>query len=87
MTKRDYIKIISAKTEVPQYEVETILNEAYEIIRQTLKNKDIVKISGFGTFFAKQRSAREGYDPRNGEKLKIAEKVFVRFKASKNFKI
>ena len=50
MTGKDWVKIVASKTGVPQKDVEIILNEAHEIIRQALQKNDIVKISSFGTF-------------------------------------
>lgn len=36
----------------------------------------------FGTFKVAERPARKGFNPRNGEKIKIAASSTVRFKAS-----
>ena len=57
--------------------------EAMEIflgtIKKTLKKRDIVYLSGFGTFSIVKRKARTGRNPKTGEKVKIAAKFMPRF--------
>ena len=47
---------------------------------------DKVSLIGFGTFEARERSAREGKNPQTGEKIKIAACKVPAFKAGKAFK-
>jgi nucleoid DNA-binding protein len=64
--------------------------EAMEIflgtIKKTLKKRDIVYLSGFGTFSIVKRKARTGRNPKTGEKVKIAAKFLPRFKPARAFK-
>jgi len=41
-----------------------------------------VKIAGFGTFYVKNKSARNGSNPRTQEKIKISAKKYPAFKPS-----
>jgi DNA-binding protein HU-beta len=64
--------------------------EAMEIflgtIKKTLKKRDKVFISGFGTFSIVKRKARKGRNPKTGEAVKIAAKFTPKFKPTKAFK-
>lgn len=56
------------------------------IIKNTLKKRDEVFISGFGTFSVVKRKARTGRNPKTGEAIRIAAKVIPKFKAAKALK-
>ena len=47
---------------------------------------DSVSLIGFGTFKASARAAREGKNPKTGEKLSIAATTVPKFSAGTNFK-
>jgi DNA-binding protein HU-beta len=55
-------------------------------IKKTLKKRDKVFISGFGTFSIVKRKARKGRNPKTGEAVKIAAKFTPKFKPTKAFK-
>ncbi len=64
--------------------------EAIEIflgtIKKTLKKRDKIYLSGFGTFSIVKRKARIGRNPKTGEAVKIAAKFMPRFKPARAFK-
>jgi len=62
--------------------VETVLNS----IRDSLKKKEDVALSGFGTFRVKQTKARMGRNPKTGETIQIPAKKKIAFRASKDLK-
>jgi DNA-binding protein HU-beta len=43
-------------------------------------------VAGFGAFRVTKRAAREGVNPRTGEKIHIAAKITPKFKAAKALK-
>ena len=47
---------------------------------------NIVSILGFGSFEPRERSARQGLNPKTGEKIKIPAKRVPAFTAGKMFK-
>ncbi len=65
-----------------QMAVEAVLDS----IRKSLKKKEPVTISGFGTFKVKQTKARQGRNPKTGETIQIPAKRKVAFRASKELK-
>jgi nucleoid DNA-binding protein len=56
------------------------------VIKKTLKKRDKIFISGFGTFSIVKRKARKGRNPKTGETIKIAPKITPKFKPAKAFK-
>ena len=62
--------------------VDTVLNS----IRESLKRREDVAISGFGTFRVKQTKARMGRNPKTGETIQIPAKKKIAFRASKDLK-
>ena len=63
-----------------------LIESLIETIRKSLKKKDPVAISGFGTFKLKQTKARQGRNPKTGETIQIPAKKKITFRASKDFK-
>lgn len=57
------------------------LDAALCAISSALKAGDKVSLLGFGTFSVNERPAREGINPRTKEKIQIAAKKAIKFKA------
>ena len=55
-------------------------------IKQTLKKRENIFLSGFGTFKAVKRKARKGRNPKTGEEVKVKSMHLVKFKAGEAFK-
>ena len=55
-------------------------------ITKVLKSGDKVNITGFGIFKVADRKAREGRNPKTGEKIQIAASKKPRFTPGKVFK-
>jgi nucleoid DNA-binding protein len=62
--------------------VDSVLNS----IRDSLRKREDVAISGFGTFRVKQTKARMGRNPKTGETIQIPAKKKIAFRASKDLK-
>ena len=66
---------------------ERCVDAVIEGIKKGLKNKDKkVQLVGFGTFEVSKRKARQGVNPRTGEKIKIAASKTVKFKPGAGLK-
>jgi len=68
-------KAVSTKTEVKFSDVNKITRAIFDIITENLAKKVRVKITGFGTFYPKDKQARNGVNPSTGEKIKIPAKT------------
>ncbi len=58
----------------------------FDTIVKTLGRGEDVAITGFGTFRVAKRAAREGRNPKTGEKIQIAASVKPKFRAGKVLK-
>jgi len=58
----------------------------FDTITNALSHGEDVAISGFGTFRVQKRAAREGRNPKTGEKIQIAASVKPKFRAGKALK-
>ena len=86
MTKDQIIKYIAENAEISQNNAKVALNALLEAITDTLKKKDKVTFTGFGTFSVAQRKARKGKNPSNGQVINIPAKTVPVFKAGKTLK-
>ena len=80
MTKTDLVNAIAA-TGLSKADSKKALDAVVGAISGALKEGDKVAILGFGTFSVNERPAREGINPATKEKIKIAAKKVVKFKA------
>jgi nucleoid DNA-binding protein len=85
MKKRDVINEV-AKVTATRKEAAMAVEIVLSTIKHSLKTREDVFLSGFGTFKAVKRKARKGRNPKTGEEIKVKAKHLVKFKASKAFK-
>ncbi len=86
MNKSELIAALAKKMEVSKKEAEKFLESFINAITESLKKGKDVALTGFGTFSAKKRAARNGINPKTGEKIKIKATVVPKFKAGKGLK-
>ena len=63
-----------------------VVEGVFDTIVKTLGHGEEVAISGFGTFRIAKRAAREGRNPKTGEKIHIAASTKPKFRAGKALK-
>jgi nucleoid DNA-binding protein len=63
--------------------VESVLIATLEVIEEAMRERKRVDLRGFGTFFGRVRPAHEAVNPRNGERVLIAQRVDPKFRPSK----
>ena len=80
MTKTDLVNAIAA-TGLSKADSKKALDAVVGAISGALKEGDKVAILGFGTLSVNERPAREGINPATKEKIQIAAKKVVKFKA------
>ena len=86
MNKKELIEAVYAKGDITKKEAEFAVNATLDSIIEGLKKEGKVIIPGFGSFEVRQKTAREGRNPRTGEKIKIAAKRTPAFKPGKEMK-
>lgn len=86
MNKSELVKAVSAKSGQTQAQVGDAIDAVTAIIEETLKKGEQVALAGFGTFKPKHREAREGRNPRTGEKVPIPAKTTATWTPSQSLK-
>ncbi len=92
MNKAELVDKLSAKTGMSSSEARNVVDAIFDpnpevgLIVSELKNGGKVAISGFGTFEARQRKARQGRNPHTGEPIDIPATRAPAFKAGKPLK-
>ena len=81
MNKTELIEKIAAGAELTKVDAKKALDATLKAIKDAVVAGDKVALIGFGTFSVAERPAREGINPRTGEKIKIEAKKEVKFKA------
>lgn len=86
MNKDALVAEISAKTDLSKKDVELVIDTMTEVVTKALKEDQKVTLTGFGTFRASKRAAREGINPQTKEKITIPAMTIPKFTAGKALK-
>ena len=86
MTKQEFIKKVSQKTNLNEREASKAVDAFLEVVTDTLKSGDSINFTGFGKFSAAARAARQGVNPRTGERVHIAATTVPKFSAGSQLK-
>lgn len=88
MNKSDVIKELKEKfPHIPPRDVELMVDIILDAISLAIKNGERVEIRDFGNFTSRKRKARVVRNPKKeGEKIAVAERIAIHFKAGKEIK-
>ena len=86
MNKSELVSAIAKEADVTKEVAGSTLDATIEAVTKALKKGDSVTLVGFGTFQVKERSAREGRNPKTGKTIQIAASKVPSFKAGKGLK-
>ncbi|CCI38918.1 MAG: HU family DNA-binding protein [Microcystis sp.] len=86
MNKGELIDQIALKASVTKKQADAVLTAAIETIIEAVSEGDKVTLVGFGSFEARERQAREGRNPKTGDKMDIPATRVPAFSAGKLFK-
>lgn len=82
MTKTDLVEVIYERLGLPRREAAEAVDTVLEIIKDSLRRGEKVKISGFGSFVVNRKRARRGRNPHTGDPLIIGSRCVLSFRAS-----
>ena len=86
MNKTELVAAMAERTELTKKEAEKALKAFTDIVAEELTKGEKIQLVGFGTFEVSERAAREGRNPKTGEKMPIAASKTPKFKAGKALK-
>lgn len=86
MNKDELIKKVSQTSGVSPKNTKVVVASLMEIIKQSLKNGEEIRISGFGKFEVKKRAERVSINPRTKERMQIPSMRVPAFKVGKDLR-
>ena len=86
LTKEEIVNSIYMQIGYSKKISENLLDDFFEIIFNSLKNKNKVKIAKFGTFQVRFKKSRIGRNPKTKEKKIISKRKVILFKPSNKLK-
>jgi nucleoid DNA-binding protein len=86
MNKSELINAVAADTGFTKVDAGLAVESVIATVTKTLKKGDEVAITGFGKFSVVKRAARQGVNPRTGERVKIKASKAPKFSAGATLK-
>lgn len=86
MVKGDIVGKVQEKLNLTSKQAGEIVDTVFEMMKEVLVAGHDLKIKGFGNFTTKDRPARKGRNPQNGEEITIAAARTLGFKPGKALK-
>ena len=87
LTKQDIANTLVKKMNLSQTLALSLTNQFFDQIIATLKTGEEIKLSSFGNFVVKEKTARPGRNPKTGEDVIISARKVVTFKAGPKLKL
>ena len=85
MNKTELIMAVAEKAELSKKDADKAVNAMLDTIMETVALEEKVQIVGFGTFEIRNRSERQGRDPRTNSPITIPASKVPAFKVGKAF--
>lgn len=83
MNKSELIDAVAERADLSKAAAGRAVDALFEVVAQSLKERESVTLLGFGTFSVRERAARSGRNPRTGETIQIDASVLPVFKPGK----
>ncbi len=86
LTKAEIADSLMLELNINKLVAKELVDLLFEEIRLSLEKGHHVRLSGFGNFYLRDKSARPGRNPKTGEAKIIKERRVVTFKAGQKLK-
>ncbi len=86
MNKNDLVAAVASSTGMSKSDAAKAVDGVFDAITSSLRNRQEVRLVGFGTFSVANRAATMGRNPRTGERIHIPASRQPKFKAGKGLK-
>jgi integration host factor subunit alpha len=83
LTKSRIVEGIRESTGLPRADALALLEDLIELMKDALENGEQVKVSGFGSFLVRTKSARRGRNPQTGGAIHLPRRRVLTFKPSR----
>ena len=72
MTKSELFESVAKRNgNIPKKDIETVVDTVFDCMAGALTRGERIEIRGFGSFAVKNRDARDGRNPKTGEKVSV----------------
>jgi integration host factor subunit beta len=87
MTKSELINQVADQVpHLTRKDAEVIVDAIFDTMRESLSRGEGIEIRGFGSFKIKDRTPRQGRNPKTGEQVQIPAKRMPLFKIGKDLR-
>jgi DNA-binding protein HU-beta len=86
VTKQEFVAEVSRRSGLSSRDAQKAVDAFLETIQETLRTGGDVNFTGFGKFSAADRAARQGVNPRTGERVQIAATRVPKFSSGSQLK-
>jgi len=86
LTKACIAERLFSKVGLNKHDAKDLVDIFFEEIRGALEGGDHVKLSGFGNFCLRDKSARPGRNPKTGEDIPVSARRVVTFRPGQKLK-
>ena len=86
MNKQELIAAVAKDSGLTHREATHAIDALTEAIKKSLKKGERVSLVGFGSWEVRKRAPRNGVNPQNGAKIKIAARRVPKFNPGKELK-
>ena len=86
MTKQEFVTAVASRSGLSSRDAQKAVDAFLDTITDTLRGNGDVNFTGFGKFSAADRAARQGVNPRTGERVQIAATRVPKFSSGSQLK-
>ncbi|MBD2513246.1 HU family DNA-binding protein [Nostoc muscorum FACHB-395] len=86
MNKGELVDAVASKTNITKKQADEIISAFLSVVTEGVANGEKVTLVGFGSFERRERSEREGRNPKTNEPMTIPATKVPAFSAGKQFK-
>jgi DNA-binding protein HU-beta len=86
VTKSELVDQVADRATLSKHDATRAVDAVLASVEDALRRGSEVTLSGFGKFHVGHRSARQGVNPRTGERIQIAASNVPRFSAGSGLK-
>lgn len=86
MTKSELVDQVADRAELTRHDAARAVEALLATVEDALRRGSEITLSGFGKFHVGERGARQGVNPRTGERIQIAATRIPRFTAGSGLK-
>ncbi|MEH1955470.1 HU family DNA-binding protein [Nostoc sp.] len=86
MNKGELVDAVAAKANITKKQADEVISAFLSVVTEAVANGEKVTLIGFGSFERRDRSEREGRNPKTNEPMTIPATKVPAFSAGKQFR-